>query len=146
MGLDTTHDCWHGAYSSFSRWRDILAKAAGYTLVESEDGHGFKHQVVVGLNYDIDERRYYGRMWAGDVPAVEGHDPDPMLFLHLHSDCEGVIKQRHQLAIADRLESLLPALEEIDGGGHIGNAADKTRKFIAGLRDANARDEEVEFH
>jgi hypothetical protein len=22
MGLDTTHDAWHGAYSAFMRWRE----------------------------------------------------------------------------------------------------------------------------
>jgi hypothetical protein len=30
MGLDTTHDCWHGAYSAFMRWRRKLAEVAGY--------------------------------------------------------------------------------------------------------------------
>lgn len=32
MGLDTTHDCWHGAYSAFMRWRRGIAKAAGIPL------------------------------------------------------------------------------------------------------------------
>lgn len=27
MGLDTTHDCWHGSYGSFNAWRIQLAKA-----------------------------------------------------------------------------------------------------------------------
>ena len=38
MGLDTTHDCWHGAYLAFSRWRDQLAEVAGYTF--HKDAHG----------------------------------------------------------------------------------------------------------
>ncbi len=25
MGLDTSHDCWHGPYSQFMRWRTWLA-------------------------------------------------------------------------------------------------------------------------
>jgi hypothetical protein len=29
MGLDTSHDCWHGAYSAFMRWRSELCRAAG---------------------------------------------------------------------------------------------------------------------
>lgn len=33
MGLDTTHDCWHGAYSGFMRWRIGVAKAAGVPLL-----------------------------------------------------------------------------------------------------------------
>lgn len=32
MGLDTSHDCWHGAYSAFMRWRRAVAKAAGIPL------------------------------------------------------------------------------------------------------------------
>lgn len=32
MGLDTSHDCWHGAYSAFNRWREGIAKAAGIPL------------------------------------------------------------------------------------------------------------------
>src|SRR5437016_2133419 len=38
MGLDTTHDCWHGAYSAFMRWRTKLAEVAGLPplmLIES---------------------------------------------------------------------------------------------------------------
>lgn len=146
MGLDTTHDCWHGAYSAFSRWREILAEAAGYEQEERKDGY-MTYQAIKGLNYDLPEERYYGRGWKkGEFPTVEGRDPDPMLLLELHSDCGGRIYRDQQLPLADRLEELLPKLEEIDGGGHIGNAADKTRKFIAGLRDAHAKFETVEFH
>lgn len=144
MGLDTTHDCWHGAYSAFSRWRDILAEAAGYELEMVKDGW-FEHAHVKGLNYDIDPRRYQGRKWGKEIPAVEGHDPDPMLLLHLHSDCDGVIKVKHLRPIADRLEELLPKLS-IDGGGHIGIAAGKTQQFITGLREAHSLREKVRFH
>jgi len=33
MGLDTSHECWHGAYSAFTRWRHELATVAGYDVV-----------------------------------------------------------------------------------------------------------------
>ena len=29
MGIDTSHECWHGRYSAFSCWRDQLAKTPG---------------------------------------------------------------------------------------------------------------------
>lgn len=29
MGLDTTHDCFHGAYSAFNRFRQYIAKGCG---------------------------------------------------------------------------------------------------------------------
>lgn len=32
MGLDVSHDAWHGAYSAFTRWRNCLAEDAGYPL------------------------------------------------------------------------------------------------------------------
>jgi hypothetical protein len=41
MGLDTSHDAWHGAYSAFTRWRNTVAAAAGYAVwdVMYEDGY-----------------------------------------------------------------------------------------------------------
>ena len=36
MGLDTSHGCWHGAYSAFTRWRHELARVAGYQVVRLE--------------------------------------------------------------------------------------------------------------
>ncbi len=32
MGLDTSHGCWHGAYSAFMRWRETIAAIAGIPL------------------------------------------------------------------------------------------------------------------
>jgi hypothetical protein len=32
MGLDTSHGCWHGAYSAFASWRDKMAEVAGYPM------------------------------------------------------------------------------------------------------------------
>lgn len=37
MGLDTTHNAWHGPYSSFNRWRHWLAEQIGIPL-ELMDG------------------------------------------------------------------------------------------------------------
>lgn len=36
MGIDTSHDCWHGAYSAFMRWRQEIARAAGIPLMIME--------------------------------------------------------------------------------------------------------------
>ena len=38
MGLDTTHDCWHGSYSAFAIWRKKLAEAANIPL-DLMEGH-----------------------------------------------------------------------------------------------------------
>ena len=39
MGLDTTHDCWHGPYSMFMRWRTAIAAAAQALGQRHDDVH-----------------------------------------------------------------------------------------------------------
>lgn len=120
MGLDTTHDCWHGAYSAFMRWRMKLAEVAGYG----------------------DLKRYEG--FDGSQPWPK--NGDALQILLNHSDCDGIIKAKDCGRIADRLEELMPALAVAgEGGGHVGDYAGKTRLFIDGLREAAARGEDVEF-
>jgi hypothetical protein len=120
MGLDTSHDCWHGAYSSFNRWRDKLAEVAGYGDLNGYVGHGGTKQ-------------FPGKS------ALET--------LLDHSDCDGEIAASDCAPLADAMELLLPALEIAgEGGGHIGNYVDKTKQFIAGLRDAAENHESVDFH
>ena len=54
MGLDTTHNAWHGSYTGFTRWRQAVAKAAGWS------------------NTGVDEYEYY------TVPEdrIPGSSPD----------------------------------------------------------------------
>jgi hypothetical protein len=127
MGLDTTHDCWHGAYSSFTRWRTALGRARGLPIV--------KLPMFAGGEPTI------------DYPDADGlPDGDPLRMLLEHSDCDGSIPASDCVPLADALEALLPALDAMgDGGGHIGAFGDKTRTFIAGLRRAAAAGEDVEF-
>lgn len=153
MGLDTTHDCWHGAYSDFMRWRMALAEAAGlppldlmegfYVPVGSPSGlptfyaRGYEQEEFCGLRR-IDER----------LPIRWGClKPSPLHELLYHSDCDGEIPWESCGPIADALEALLPALDKMGGdGGHIGRYGDKTRTFIDGLRRAAEARENVEFH
>lgn len=142
MGLDTTHDCWHGSYRAFSRWRDKLAEVAGYTFHENEG------RLMVDIDWGGVES-LIGRDLLGKWPAVPvRHDgtPDPLIILLAHSDCEGEIQVEFLGAIADRLEELLPLVAGQDGGGHVGDYGTKTRTFIDGLRRAEAVGEPVEFH
>ena len=122
MGLDTSHDCWHGAYSAFHRWRSKLMEVA--------------HQ------RDLMQMQNYG----GNVPWAK-LGKDPLIILLNHSDCDGIIEAKDCAPLADRLEELLPALREAgDGGGHIGGYAEKTQQFIDGLRLAASEGEDVDFH
>lgn len=120
MGLDISHDTWHGAYSSFMRWREKIAEVAGYPALKSMDGFG-------GNN------------------SWEPYSNDPLTELLYHSDCDGEINFESANKIADSLELLLPLLEGQNGGGHIGDYVEKTKEFIAGCKLAYSLKENLEF-
>lgn len=147
MGLDTTHDCWHGAYSAFTRWREHLAKVAGYEvhMVEFEDGQFPSRMRLAMLDWGLIGPKYLNGDWDQIPVRIDG-TPDPLLILITHYDCEGHILTQHCGPLADRLEELLPKLEGEDGGGHIGSYTEKTQQFIKGLRLASKRGEKVTFH
>lgn len=130
MGLDTSHDCWHGAYSAFMRWRTKLCEVAGYGDY---------------MDYFTPEARSFRDDGRG--PAKPIPNDDPLWSLLAHSDCDGEIATADCAPLADALEKLLPALKNAgDGGGHIGDYETKTRQFITGLRAAASAGESVDFH
>lgn len=137
MGLDTSHGCWHGAYSAFSRWRNKLAEVAGYEIAEIESEHGLKMDTVL-VDWGHLQENIYGE-WA-KTPD------DPLLVLIAHSDCEGKIYPAQAEPLAQRLEALLPLLPNEVGGGHIGNWRETTQEFIDGLRLAVSENQAVDFH
>ena len=119
MGLDTTHNCWHGAYSAFHRWRTMIAESVAITLGNMEGFGG--------------EMRW---------PSKE---IEPLVVLLDHSDCEGEIAWQDCGPLADRLEQILPTLPASDWG-HMADPRAKTRQFIDGLRAAAAAQENVGFY
>lgn len=165
MGLDTTHDCWHGAYSAFSTFRNEIARAAGYLIATITYEDGQRTPPTVLLEWHRYTQENLQGEWA-ETPA------DPLLVLIVHSDCDGVIRPAQALPLADRLEELLPDIAALpdeqrssdgmtltkgaDGDivvtrhpGHIakrGGMLECTKKFIAGLRAAAAAGEDVGFH
>jgi len=142
MGLDTSHDCWHGGYGAFSRWRQTVAKAAGYYVVPvTWPDMGYPTDTVM-LEWHRYEQKNYGGEWD-QLPD------DPLLLLIVHSDCDGEIKAEHTALLADRLEEILPSIPDEDGPPHIahgGGYRGCTKRFIAGLRVASAANEPVDFH
>ena len=125
MGLDVSHDCWQGAYSSFHQFRDRIAKVAGIAL---------------------DEMRGFSLSRGGI--SWDSLQPDALHTLLNHSDCDGYIEAADCAPLADRLEEILPLLaEETDKDDR--EAAwyvQKARQFIDGLRLAAAAGERVEFY
>lgn len=136
MGLDTSHGCWHGAYSAFSRWRNELWKVAGYDFERDpkKTWHLFPR-----LNWSAITEDNLAGQW-------ESTPEDPLVVLIAHSDCDGSIYPEQALHLADRLEQLLPLLPDEPDNGHIGVWQDKTQKFIDGLRQAAALGEPVKFY
>ncbi len=152
MGLDTSHGCWHGAYSAFMRWREMITKVAGLPPLGLMEGF-----------YDPKGAEYRDPLyWAAKGLGREDSwikdmreqlpirwdclKPSPLFILLHHSDCEGEIETKDCGPIADALESLIPLLPSGDSGGHIGDYRDKTQTFVDGLRLAAAAGENVDFH
>lgn len=140
MGLDTSHDCWHGAYSAFTVWRNAVAEAAGYAVWPVQ-----WHDKVCRPTIMID--------WGHIASENPGHllgewntsPADPLFVLFAHQDCEGVIHPQHAGPLADRLEEVYPHLEAVEGW-QLEHLQNRTRKFIDGLRRAVAANEDVDFH
>lgn len=139
MGLDTSHNCWHGPYSAFHRWRRRIAEVAG--LGDLDHYEGFEEILSIKMlgKHEGEPRKF-----------DEGHPLTPLLS---HSDSDGVIPAVVCTSIADALEALLPVLEGFarntrpDGHVRIANEwyVSKTKDFIDGLRTAAAAGEDVEF-
>lgn len=162
MGLDTSHGCWHGAYSAFMRWRQKIAEVAGLPPLSMMEGFWSAEQQRFPsgdqLTLDVAAatlERYGDKDGAEGLRRImrrppilwDALKPTPLHILLSHSDCDGIIESKDCGPIADALEALLPKLEKADdGGGHIGSYAEKTRDFIEGLRLAASRGEDVEFH
>jgi len=135
MGLDTTHDCWHGAYSAFNRWRNKLAEVAGYSFFTPEDS--FFEAPMIDWGH-ITHDNLMGK-W-------EKTPDDPLIVLIVHSDCDGEIYPIQALSLITRLKELKDKLPDEDAGGHIGYWKDKTQQFIEGLEAAVKNNEVVGFH
>ena len=166
MGLDSTHNCWHGAYSAFMRWRQMLAQVAGLPPLSMMEGFCnirgyFGEKEMEEIDNVIPFTQRYGNTPVAHAREIiwnlylekfelpikwDYYKEDPLVILLHHSDCEGDIKCKDCGPLADRLEELLPNIPDGSGGGHIGNWKDKTKTFIDGLRLASEKREDVEFH
>ena len=149
MGLDCSHDAFHGAYSAFNRFRQAVAAAIGgsfppHYLYENgnlvEGGDGFLKKRA-----DLSERCLY---W-GDECSPEAN-PGLYIFF-VHEDCEGEISPADCTLVANELEAILPKIAALGWheAGHIaarGGLVGVTEKFIAGCRAAAADGVPLEFH
>lgn len=138
MGLCTTHNAWQGSYGSFSKWRKDIAVAAGLIKPEDELYPSMAAGKVSPINWEFwdSQTDYYGK-WK--------KDPDDVIWVLIaHSDCEGHIKKRFLLPLADRLEALVPVVDDPESisewyGG-------RTQRFVDGLRLAAQEGKKLRFH
>lgn len=125
MGLDTSHDAFHGSYSAFNCLRQEVAHAVGGSygphwlrnyhgqLARDRDGYLIR-------DTSLDDSMVY-------LPVEITPDAYPGLLEFLrHSDCDGEISPEMCAKVADDLESLLPECECREALG----------RFIAGCRAA----------
>jgi len=123
MGLDTTHDCWHGPYSSFNQFRHELAKQIG-----------------------IDLREYmgYGGNGLKDLQSIP-HDIMPLLN---HSDCDGELTPDECKKIANGLGEILNNLKIDKENEYLSSGSFRQHiiQFMNGCVNAAFMGEHVEFH
>jgi hypothetical protein len=137
----------------FGLWRNAVARAAGYELTDRPD----KPWATVDLPGIVFNPENYKGEWTNG-PPVE----DPLLYLIVHSDTDGVIHPSEGRHLAERLEQILPLLS-VEGPSHEADRYEKfapgltvgrftrerleerTRRFINGLRVAAVAEEDVKF-
>ncbi len=85
MGLDTSHNAWHGSYRSF---------------------HAFRKQLATHLGFNLEEMAGFG----GEKPFSGDH----VNILLSHSDCDGDISPEDCGKLAARLREILETIPKDD--------------------------------
>lgn len=116
MGLDTTHNCWHGPYSSFHRFRKSLAAQIGINLEDFEGYNGDKR--FEDVNHGI-------------IPLLD------------HSDCDGELSVEESKQIVEGLNNILENFDENLPQDY--NFKEKIIQFRDGCIDAIEKGEEINF-
>lgn len=138
MGLDTSHDCFHGPYSAFFRWRNKVAEVAGYSILPVVYEGGSKMDTIMIDWGHVPDGALMGE-WGEVVPN------DPLIILFAHSDCEGVIHPLQAGVLADALKRLLDKMPDEPNQVRGHSYREITQKFMGGLYEAYYAREDVEF-
>jgi hypothetical protein len=126
MGLDTSHNAWHGPYSSFNRFRYWLAEKAGINLNEYL---GYGHASATKELTSIDHK---------------------LMPLFNHSDCEGELTPLECKQIAEGIDEVLKNIskEEIEHPENTYSFSNynKAKQFRDGCVLAHSLNENIDFH
>jgi hypothetical protein len=122
MGLDTSHDCWHGSYSSFNDFRARIAADQGID----------------------DLRQFYKDHPSMDTKPYEEAGVDPRIIPLLnHSDCDGELSPIECREIALFLNEYMQRIEGKDLGAKWHR--EEVNQFSTGAMKAWMQNEHVEF-
>lgn len=147
MGLDTTHNAWHGSYGSFHRFRCEVAKAAGLPPLELMDGFykplgGIDRYTVPTLypGLVVNEISFSLREIDKALPiSWECLNISNGLKVFLgHSDCDGEISPSDCKEVAESLQSLEEKIPE--------EWRENLLAFSRGCRLAASLGETLQFH
>jgi hypothetical protein len=150
MGLDCSHDAFHGAYSAFNRLRQFVCAATGGSFpphwihgptgeILKDDNGSTRYRTDIPANYFQCGDDFHRDEWPGLYEFLA------------HSDCDGEILPSMCVMVADDLERLMPKMKALhwESHGHIatrGGFIEVVKKFIAGCRAAAAANEPLDFH
>lgn len=118
MGLDTTHNAWHGPYSSFNNFRRQLAKHYGIPLDLMEGFYADKDEVFCNPFYfaekELTELSYFSIKRVKDYLPLkwDNFKPNAIHELLYHSDCDGYINWVACGKIAKELRKVLTEIEK----------------------------------
>ena len=118
MGLDTSHNCWHGGYGRFNRFRYSLAEQIGINL---DDYIGYHENAKKNL-------------------SEINHDLQPLFD---HSDCDGNLDVDDCIKIVRGLNQVLKNFnDKIEADSDF---KERIIQFRDGCIDAISKNESVEF-
>lgn len=151
MGLDCSHGAWQGTHNAFLTWRRKLAEVSGLPPLDLMDGY---YTSLAPYNFGspptlatIADKETADRLRVLE-PCLPIEwtclKPDALHDL-LCQNYRGKLAPARCLAVADRLEELLPKLPVTEAPVHIRDWKEKTQVFINGLRRAAAANETLTF-
>lgn len=143
MGLDVSHDCWSGPYSTFTRFRAKLAEAGGYDVIwppalARDMDHRLKYPLILLDWGHVTEEQLNGE-W-GATPR------DPLLVLLVHRDTDGIIQPQQCHPLAHRISEVMPNLPDEELSGRMGTYKRAAARWVGGLLTAGVRWETVTFN
>lgn len=151
MGLNTSHGCWDGPYSSFRDFRELVGRAAGlpYRLITDPSAYDYG-KWTADIDWSIYPAAAYQGHWYKVQPTwvrngdIYSHPKqDDVLYLIVHSDCDGKLRRGYLPRLKARLEELEPRYDQLAAGGY---GEKSLRRFIEGLERAIEAGEHVDFH